>query len=64
MGPFRFVHDFRRPSRRLKKGKRFVDIHERLAGLPDGSFSKPNPNLVCNFGGLRLENVDIFYGRL
>jgi hypothetical protein len=32
-----------------------------LAGLPDGLFS----NQICvHFEGLRLENVEIFYGHL
>jgi hypothetical protein len=36
----------------------------RKTGLPDGLFSKPKIPIWANFYGLRLENVDIFYGHL
>jgi hypothetical protein len=34
------------------------------SGLPDGSFSNQKSQFGKNFQGLRLENVDIFYGHL
>jgi hypothetical protein len=34
------------------------------AGLPDGLFSKPKSQCGQLFEGLRLKNVDIFYGHL
>jgi hypothetical protein len=33
-------------------------------GLPDGLFSNQKSQFGKNFQGLRLENVDIFYGHL
>jgi hypothetical protein len=34
------------------------------AGVPDGLFSNQKSQFGKNFQGLRLENVDIFYGHL
>jgi hypothetical protein len=34
------------------------------AGLPDGLFSNQKSKFGKMFEGLRLENVDIFYGHL
>jgi hypothetical protein len=33
-------------------------------GLPDGLFSNQKPQFVYILEGLRLENIDIFYGHL
>jgi hypothetical protein len=35
-----------------------------LAGLPDGLFSNQKSQFGNTFQGIRLENVEIFYGRL
>jgi hypothetical protein len=34
------------------------------SGLSDGLFSNQKSQFWVNFGGLKLENVDIFYGYL
>jgi hypothetical protein len=34
------------------------------SGLPDGLFSNQNVQIVENLEGLRIENVDTFYGHL
>jgi hypothetical protein len=34
------------------------------SGLPDGLFSNPKSQFWVNLEGLRLENLNIFYGHL
>jgi hypothetical protein len=53
----------------LQQWDALLDVHTCLRskawpGLPDGSFSDQKSQSGKKFQGLRLENVDIFYGRL
>jgi hypothetical protein len=42
----------------------FSPIFRRRAGLPDGLFSNQKKQFGKILEGLRLENVDVFYGNL
>jgi hypothetical protein len=54
--PGRFYQSFPEPILRI--------LNLRVLGLPDGLFSNQKSQFWIKFEGLRLENVDIFYGHL